>query len=221
MTQILQKPIGSGFGARSTALEVSEGIALTGRNAIVTGGASGIGLETVRALAERGATVTVAVRRPDAAAEALAGVGGRIEIAPMDLQDDASIDAFAASWTGRGQPLDILVNNAAIMACPLTRDAQGREAQFAANHLGHFRLTARLWPALAKAGGRDGARVVALSSIAHRLAEVDLDDPHFHPMTNGSPMAAPRRPTPRSRSAWTHGARGPGCGPFRCTRAAS
>jgi NAD(P)-dependent dehydrogenase (short-subunit alcohol dehydrogenase family) len=120
--------------------------------------------------------VTVAVRRPEAAAEVLASVAGNISIAAMDLQDDASIDAFADAYVRSHGTLNILINNAAIMACPLTRDAQGREAQFAANHLGHFRLTGRLFPALAAAGG---ARVVALSSIGHRISPVDLDDPHF------------------------------------------
>lgn len=176
MTTTRQAPLGSGFGNRSTAQDVLDGIDLSGRTIVVTGGASGIGLETVRALAGAGASVTVAVRRPDAAAEALAAVTGDVTIAPMDLQDDASIDAFADSYVRTHGALTVLINNAAIMACPLTRDAQGREAQFSANHLGHFRLTGRLWPALAAAGG---ARVVALSSIGHRISPVDLDDPHF------------------------------------------
>lgn len=176
MTATQQTPVGSGFGMRSSAQDVLAGIDLSGRNVIVTGGASGIGLETVRALAGAGAHVTVAVRRPEAAAEVLASVAGNISIAAMDLQDDASIDAFADAYVRSHGTLNILINNAAIMACPLTRDAQGREAQFAANHLGHFRLTGRLFPALAAAGG---ARVVALSSIGHRISPVDLDDPHF------------------------------------------
>ncbi len=176
MTTTQQTPLGSGFGARTAAHDVLAGIDLTGRNVVVTGGASGIGLETVRALAGAGAAVTVAVRRPDAAAEALASVGGLVSIASMDLQDQSSIDAFADSYVSSHGVLHVLINNAAIMACPLTRDAEGREAQFSANHLGHFRLAGRLWPALAAAGG---ARVVALSSIGHRISPVDLDDPHF------------------------------------------
>lgn len=176
MTTTQQAPLGSGFGNRSTAQDVLAGIDLSGRNIVVTGGASGIGLETVRALAGAGAAVTVAVRRPDAAAEALAAVTGNVSIAPMDLQDDASIDAFADSYVHTNGTLSVLINNAAIMACPLTRDGKGREAQFSANHLGHFRLAGRLWPALAAAGG---ARVVALSSIGHRISPVDLEDPHF------------------------------------------
>lgn len=176
MTNTQQSPLGSGFGSRTAARDVLAGLDLAGRNIIVTGGASGIGLETVRALAGAGAHVTVAVRRPEAAAEALASVAGAVTIAAMDLQDDASIDAFAADYVRNRGALNVLINNAAIMACPLTRDGQGREAQFAANHLGHFRLTGRLWPALVAA---KGARVVALSSIGHRISPVDLDDPHF------------------------------------------
>jgi NAD(P)-dependent dehydrogenase (short-subunit alcohol dehydrogenase family) len=179
MTQDPQTPLGSGLGMRTTANEAIGGRDLSGVNIIVTGGASGIGLETVRALAGAGAAVTVAVRRPDAAAEALAPLGGQISIAAMDLLDPASIDAFAATWLADHGVLGILINNAAVMANPLTRDAFGRESQFAANHLGHFRLTARLWPALRRAGEASGARVVALSSIGHRRGPVDLDDPYF------------------------------------------
>lgn len=174
-----QEPLGSGFGARTDASDTLAGIDLTGRTAMVTGGASGLGLETVRALAGAGAAVLAAVRRPEEAAAVLEAVPGDIAILPLDLSDDASIDACAAQVLARGGPLHMLVNNAAVMACPLTRDARGREAQFTTNHLGHFRLTARLWPALRAAGQDGGARVVSLSSIGHRIGAVDLDDPHF------------------------------------------
>lgn len=175
MAEADQQPIGSGFGHRSTALEVLAGIDLTGRNYIVTGGYSGIGLETVRALAEAGASVTVPARSPGAAREALAGLA-KVEIAAMDLADLASVRAFARSWTESGRPLHGLVNNAGIMACPLARVGPGWESQFAICHLGHFELTRALEPSLKAAGG---ARVIALSSTAHIMSDVHWDDPHF------------------------------------------
>jgi NAD(P)-dependent dehydrogenase (short-subunit alcohol dehydrogenase family) len=168
-----QKPLPSGFGLRTTALEAIAGIDLHGKTAIVTGGYSGLGLETVRALASAGARVIVAARRPDVAAQALARVGGGIEVAALDLSDPVSIDRFGAAFDG---PLHILINNAAIMANPLTRDARGYESQFATNHLGHFQLVGRLWNALIAA---EGARVVSLSSIGHRICPANLDDPNF------------------------------------------
>ncbi|WP_395645673.1 oxidoreductase [Terricaulis sp.] len=170
-----QAPINSGYGMRTEAREALGGRKLNGKVAIVTGGYSGLGLETTRALAEAGATVVVPARTPDKAQAALAGIAG-VEQAALDLADPASIDAFANGFLASGRKLDILINNAAIMASPLMRDARGYEAQFATNHLGHFQLTARLWPAL-KAGGR--ARVVSLSSIGHRISPPDLDDPNF------------------------------------------
>lgn len=178
-----QTPIQSGFGAATTAREVLQGVDLAGRVAVVTGGAAGLGLETTRALAGAGATVVVPARDLDKARRGLGGllqVGGRVEVAALDLLDPASIDAFAKAFLASGWPLHMLINNAGIMATPLQRDARGYEAQFAANHLGHFQLTARLWPALLQAGHQaGGARVVALSSRAHQRAGVDFDDPHF------------------------------------------
>lgn len=171
----LQWPIGSGFGAASTAREVVEGIDLSGRTAIVTGGGSGLGLETVRALRAAGARVVVPARDPARAAAALAGLRG-VEVEPMDLLDPASIDAFAARFLARRRPLHLLVNSAGIMACPLARDARGYESQLSTNHLGHFQLTARLRPALRRA---DGARVVSVSSLGHRYSQVVFDDPNF------------------------------------------
>jgi len=170
-----QAPIHSGFGHRSTAREVLAGCHLDGRTAIVTGGYSGLGLETTRALAEAGANVIVPARSAEKARAALAGIA-RVEQEVLDLADPGSIDGFAARFVASGRPLHILINNAAIMACPLTRDARGYEAQFATNHLGHFQLCARLWPALEASRG---ARVVSLSSIGHRRSAVNLDDPHF------------------------------------------
>jgi NAD(P)-dependent dehydrogenase (short-subunit alcohol dehydrogenase family) len=144
-------------------MDVIHGINLTGKTAVVTGGYSGLGLETVRARASAGARVIIAARRPDAAAIELAGIAGKIEIAALDLGDPASIDAFGEGLSG---PVHILINNAAIMANPLTRDSRGYESQFATNHLGHFQLVGRLWDNLVAA---KGARVVSVSSIGHRI----------------------------------------------------
>ena len=171
-----QAPIDSPFGYRSTAQNVVEGIDLSGKVAFVTGGYSGLGTEIVRALASAGARVLVGARRPDKAAVDLADVQGAVEIVSLDLSDPASIDACAAEVGRRTDKLDIVINNAAIMACPLARDARGYESQFATNHLGHFQLTARLWPLLKAAGS---ARLVSVSSIGHRLNGLSIDDPNF------------------------------------------
>jgi NAD(P)-dependent dehydrogenase (short-subunit alcohol dehydrogenase family) len=170
-----QVPLHCGFGATTTASEALAGRDLSGIQAIVTGGASGLGLETVRVLAGAGASVVVPARDPRQAQAALTGLAG-VEVAALDLLDPQSIDAFAAAFVASGRALHVLVNGAGIMAPPLLRDARGYEAQFATNHLGHFQLTARLWPALRQA---QGARVVCVSSLGHRQAAVDLDDPHF------------------------------------------
>lgn len=172
----VQAPIDSPFGYRSRTREVVAGIDLSGKVALVTGGYSGLGTEVVRALASAGAKVIVGARRTDAAAADLAGIDGDIAILPLDLSDPASIDAFAAAVAQQTDRIDIQINNAAIMANPLTRDARGYESQFATNHLGHFQLTARLWPLLAKSGH---ARVVSVSSIGHRICPPDLADPNF------------------------------------------
>ncbi|MFD4554351.1 oxidoreductase [Streptomyces sp. NPDC058469] len=175
MTTTQQHPLGSGFGAASTAEEVIKGVDLTGKVAIVTGGYSGIGLETARVLHGAGARIVVPARDVERARKALEVIPGA-EVEHMDLLDPASIDAFTEKFLGSGRPLHLLVNNAGIMATPLARDARGYEAQFAANHLGHFQLTTRLWPALVAA---KGARVVVLSSRGIRFAGVDFDDLQF------------------------------------------
>jgi len=166
------------FGAQTTAGEVVKGVDLTGRRAIVTGGASGIGLETARALAGANAEVTLAVRNIEAgqrvADDLIADTGNkRILLAPLDLADQASVAEFVAAWDG---PLHVLVNNAGIMATPELRTPQGWELQFATNHLGHFALATGLYDALAAAGG---ARVVSVSSVGHINGDVDFDDIHF------------------------------------------
>ncbi|MEM7766111.1 MAG: oxidoreductase [Pseudomonadota bacterium] len=171
-----QVPIGSGFHAKSTAAEVIAAHDLSGKRAVVTGGYSGIGIETVRALAGAGAKVTVPARRPDAAREALRGVTGDIKVAAMDLADLGSIRSFAGDYLASEPVLHIVINNAGIMASPLSRTGPGWESQFGTNHLGHFELTRQLEPALKAA---PSARVVALSSTAHHLTDVHWDDPHF------------------------------------------
>jgi NAD(P)-dependent dehydrogenase (short-subunit alcohol dehydrogenase family) len=159
------------FGVSSTATEVIDGVDLTGRRVVVTGGASGLGTETARALAAARAQVTLAVRDPSAgrtAAEAImAATGSRtVDVRPLNLADLGSVAAFAAAWKG---PLDVLVNNAGVMALPgLRHSAEGAELQFAVNHLGHY--------ALAAAGG---ARVVSVSSLVHMASPVVFEDLHF------------------------------------------
>lgn len=171
-----QAPIGSGFGAKTSAAEVMAGIDLTGKTAVVTGGYSGIGIETTRALAAAGAEVIVPARRVDAAKEALSAVNGDVKVLSMDLSDLVSIENFAAEFAGDHDKLHILINNAGIMACPETRIGNNWEAQFATNHIGHFVLTNALTPYLKNAGG---ARVVCLSSTAHRITPILWDDIHF------------------------------------------
>ena len=170
-----QVPMGSGFHAKSTAQEVVRGIDLSGKNAVVTGGYSGIGLETVRALAGAGARVTVPARRPDTAREALAGING-VTVAAMDLSDLSSVRKFAEDYAATHGKAHLLINNAGIMACPLARVGAGWESQFGTNHLGHFTLYQGLLPSLRAA---QGARVVALSSTGHILSDVIWDDPNY------------------------------------------
>ena len=171
-----QKPLGSGFHARSEPHEILAGIDLTGKTAIVTGGYSGIGLETTRALAGAGATVIVPVRDPVKAEENLSSIEGDISSAQMDLADLDSVRGFASSVYDSIDALDLLINNAGIMACPLARVGPGCESQFGVNHMGHFALTRALLPLLEKA---EAPRMVALSSIAHRRGGILWDDIQF------------------------------------------
>jgi NAD(P)-dependent dehydrogenase (short-subunit alcohol dehydrogenase family) len=169
-----QHKIGSGFGAQSTAQEVLRGVDLSGKLAIVTGGYSGLGLETTRALAGAGAHVIVPARRPGAAEAAVAALDG-VEVDELDLGDLDSVRGFAERFLATDRAAHIVINSAAIMACPETRVGPGWEAQFATNHLGHFALVNRLWPALT----REGARVVAVSSAGHRNSPIRWDDVQF------------------------------------------
>jgi len=172
-----QHPLPSGFGYRATATDVLDGIDLTGRLAIVTGGYSGLGIETVAALAHAGAHVIVPARRPEVAREALDARGlGDVEVAALDLGDLASVHTFAEEFLATNRSIHILINDAAVMAAPETRVGDGWESQFAINHLGHYVLANLLWPALVSDGG---ARVVALSSTGHKLSGIRFDDPQF------------------------------------------
>lgn len=174
------------FGATSTAAEVAAGIDLAGRSAIVTGAASGIGIETARALAATGASVTLAVRDVDAGhavAKDIAATTGNsaVSVARLDLADLDSVDAFVADWSG---PLHILVNNAGVMNSPQSFTPQGWELQFATNHLGHFALATGLHGALTADGA---ARIVVVSSSGHGSSPVVFDDLFFarHPYDAG------------------------------------
>jgi NAD(P)-dependent dehydrogenase (short-subunit alcohol dehydrogenase family) len=169
-----QHPIGSGLGRNTTARDVLAGTDLSGRVAVVTGGHSGIGAESVRAFSAAGATVVVPSRRPDEARASLAGVEG-VELDELDLADLGSVRAFAQRFLASARPVDILLNNAGIMAPAETRVGPGWESQLATNHLGHFALTNLLWPALANGGGR----VVSVSSGGHKISAMRWHDLQF------------------------------------------
>ncbi|RPF30391.1 NAD(P)-dependent dehydrogenase (short-subunit alcohol dehydrogenase family) [Streptomyces sp. TLI_185] len=175
MTSIDQQPLGSPFSPTSTAQDVTAGLDLSGTNAVVTGGYSGLGLETTCTLAAAGARVIVPARRPDIARAALANVKG-CEVIPMDLTDLASVRAAAAHIRDSLARLDLLMAVAGVMATPERRVGPGWEGQLAANHFGHFALACELYPLLAAA---DGARVVVNSSAGHTLTDIRWHDPHF------------------------------------------
>jgi NAD(P)-dependent dehydrogenase (short-subunit alcohol dehydrogenase family) len=170
------------YSAQTTADDIVAGLDLTGQRIVVTGGASGIGLETARSLAGAGAEVTLAVRDLAAGRQAAALLMGetgskQVLVAPLDLADQTSVRSFVASWHG---PLDVLINNAGLMAAPLMRTPEGWEMQFATNHLGHFTLATGLRGALATAARTSRqARVVSVSSSAHLRSGIDFDDIHF------------------------------------------
>jgi NAD(P)-dependent dehydrogenase (short-subunit alcohol dehydrogenase family) len=171
----LQQPIHSGFDTTSTVHDVIRGIDLHGKTVIVTGGYAGIGLETVKTFVAAGATVTVPARNIQKAANNLKGLRN-VTIEEMDLMDPGSINNFAEKFLATNNALDILVNNAGIMWVPLQRDERGNESQLSSNHLGHFQLTAKLWPALKKSSA---TRVVNVSSFGHQMAPFNFDDPNF------------------------------------------
>ncbi len=175
-----QTPLGSGFAAKSEPEQILDGIDLTGKTAIVTGGYSGIGFETTKALASRGANVIVPVRTPAKAEENLASLGdtvaGDVTTYAMDLADLATVRTFTDTMNTQLDRVDLLINNAGVMASPEQRVGPGWEYQFGINHMGHFALTQGLMPLLEKA---DAPRVVALSSVAHLRNGILWDDVHF------------------------------------------
>ncbi len=170
------------FDASSTADDVVAGLDLTGVRAIVTGGSSGIGVETARSLARAGAEVTLAVRNIEAGTKTAGNIAestgnGNVLVSALDLIDRASITEFSNRWTG---PLHLLINNAGVIVSGLTRTHEGWELQFATNHLGHFALSLGLHERLAAGASERGeARIVSLSSTAHMRSPVVFDDIHF------------------------------------------
>jgi len=174
--------ITSPFGATSTAREVAAGHDLSGATAIVTGGASGIGVETARALAQAGAEVTLAVRNREAGEATAADIGktapGKVSVGQLDLSDLTSVAAFASAWGDK--PLNFLINNAGVMACPLSYTAQDLEMQIGTNHFGHFLLSVLLARSLMNAADEGRAsRLVSLSSIGHRRGGIHFEDIHY------------------------------------------
>ena len=176
MISKLQKPIDSGFNSKSNAHEITKDVDLNGKIAIVTGGYSGIGLETTRELVSSGAEVIIPAKRPEVAIKNLEGVVSKENIIEMDLSDLNSVKNFTDSYKENFNRLDLLINNAGIMACPETRIGNNWESQIAVNHFGHFLLTKELMDMMA---GNDGARFVSLSSSAHSLTGILWDDIHF------------------------------------------
>jgi NAD(P)-dependent dehydrogenase (short-subunit alcohol dehydrogenase family) len=174
-------PASRRFDSQTTTDQVLEGVDLRGKVAIVTGASGGLGAETARALAARGAAVTLTARDTKKA-EQVAGMirgshpGAKVSVRSLALDRPDSVRAFAKSWLAENRALHLLLNNAGVMACPLARTPEGWELQFATNHLGHFLLTALLAPALRAAGG---ARVANTSSGGHRLSGVVFEDIHF------------------------------------------
>ena len=172
----IQKRIGSGFYAKSEPEEVLNEIDLENKIAVVTGGYSGIGLETTRALASKGMRVFVPARRIDLAENNLADVPGDIVIRSLNLSDLGTVEKFVTELSRSESRIDILINNAGVMACPEFRVSSGWESQFAINHLGHFALTTQMLPLLMSS---EAPRVVCLSSVAHKRAGIQWDDIHF------------------------------------------
>jgi NAD(P)-dependent dehydrogenase (short-subunit alcohol dehydrogenase family) len=169
------------FGAHSTASEVVAGLDLSHVAAIVTGASGGLGAETARALAERGARVTLTARdmtKGETAAEQIRKSTGnpKVDVMALELLSLESVRAFAKEFAARHKTLNVLINNAGVMACPLARTANGWESQFATNHIGHFLLTGLLTPLLVASAP---SRVVSVSSRGHRFSPVVFDDIHF------------------------------------------
>ena len=166
------------FGFETTADEVLDGIDLTGKTIMITGGSSGLGAESARALADKGARVIITARDAEKAQKVVDGIrqstGATVDVEELELGNLAAIRAFADRILARGETIDILINNAGVMACPRAKTDDGFEFQFGCNHLGHFLMTNLIAPALA-----DGGRVVCLSSAGHNLSPVVFDDIQF------------------------------------------
>lgn len=171
----LQHPIGTGFNARSEATDVIKGITLRNKTAIVSGGNTGIGLETVKILAAAGATVIVLARDQEKAQRNLQGIPN-VKTEAVDITDADSVNAFTERFLASQRPLHLLINNAGIMWVPLRRDKHGIESQLSTNYIGAFRLCAGLWPALKRA---NGARVINVSSLGHHMSPFRFEDPNF------------------------------------------
>jgi len=181
----------SEFGKSTTTDEVLDGVDLTGRRVVITGAASGLGRESARAMSAHGASVTVLARSAERAAGAVAEVealvpGASVEPGVVDLADLATVRSFAEKYLATHDAVDVLINNAGVMACPFGRTVDGFETQFGTNHLGHFLLTALLAPALLRG---TSPRVVTLTSAGHSRSDVDLEDPNFD-TTEYSPWVA-------------------------------
>jgi NAD(P)-dependent dehydrogenase (short-subunit alcohol dehydrogenase family) len=171
----------SNFGWNSTTTDVLDGADLDGCHGVVTGASAGLGAETVRALAAHGASVTMAVRDPAKAQPVRERIlqdhpAAQIDVAAVDLADLDTVAGFTDQVLADHPRIDVLINNAGIMACPHGTTRQGLELQFGTNHVGHFALTTGLLPGLLAS---DSARVISLSSSGHRLSDVDLDDWNF------------------------------------------
>lgn len=176
--------ITSPFGAKSTAREVVAGHDLSGKVAIVTGAATGIGVETARALADAGAEVIIAARKPELGEEIANQINEevgmkRVSFGMLDLSSLEAVRHFAHRWGDRR--LNLLINNAGVMACPLARTADGLEMQIGTNHFGHFLLSVLLAPNLVDGAAHSGhrSRLVSLSSIGHRRSPVNFEDPNY------------------------------------------
>tara|TARA_B100000282_G_scaffold117359_1_gene83494 strand:+ start:400 stop:1374 length:975 start_codon:yes stop_codon:yes gene_type:complete len=177
MISSAQKPINSGFSNQSEPKDILKNIDLHNKVAIVTGGYSGIGLETTKALVAVGANVIIPAKRPEIANQNLNGVVSETNIIKMDLGNLNSVKNFTNSFKENFNTLSLLINNAGIMACPETRVGDNWESQFAINHIGHFLLTRELMNILADT---EGSRFVSLSSSAHALTGILWDDIHFN-----------------------------------------
>ncbi|MDG2304614.1 MAG: SDR family NAD(P)-dependent oxidoreductase [Candidatus Binatia bacterium] len=171
----------STYGPETTTNQVLDGVDLAGRRFVITGASSGLGEEATRALASKGATISMLARSREKMEAAAARIresvpAAKLEIHEVDLADIASIRAFTDAYLEGHDAIDVLINNAGVMCCPLSRTADGFEMQFGTNHLGHFVLTNRLLPAILRG---NAPRIVNLSSGGHSICNVDLDDPNF------------------------------------------